>query len=232
VATIAQLLGMVIDTQSVVTGLMQDFRNAPDDLQRCNTKVSSMNIILDELEKLLRNQGDELALPPDLRQNFSDCLTQVQRDLSLATKYLQSIKGPSSSLQLRERATYALMRGRRVGEIMHHLKDSEDNLQTLINLLNLLVLKLLLYSCQLAKLLSSRSITTLLVNTKPQTLDLQTDTKVISPNDRLLGASSHKTTLFSVDSVLRNMEFYGYCSFETSLSGTRRVMCIGSKGNL
>jgi hypothetical protein len=136
VAAIAQLIGMVVDTGKIVTKLLHDFHNASDELQRHSAKISNIKMILVHIETLLRNEGEVFSMPPDLQQSFSVCLTIVQRDLHQATKYLKSITGPQSSLPIRDRAAFALKRSQKLGKLVHHLSESEDNLQRLISLLN------------------------------------------------------------------------------------------------
>lgn len=137
IASVTQLLVYIIHTTETVNKFCENIRDAPEQLQRTNDRLSMLRNVIQELHTYQQFFDDNLIIPPGLRQALFEAVKQTDFTVTRIQSMPVLQAAAASRKSLAWRVKWAARTRHKLESSLSHLEHCESLLGNALELINL-----------------------------------------------------------------------------------------------
>jgi hypothetical protein len=136
IASIAQILGCIIQTAEAIKGFCDDVQDAPAELQRIKNKLIILKGTLAHFQQYLDVFDDDIVVPPEVRETLILATLEVQRNVEALQEACKHPDTPGT-ISVRRKLKWAFIDRHVVDKLLLRLQSSENTLNCVGQLLHM-----------------------------------------------------------------------------------------------
>lgn len=131
VASVAQIVGVIVISCTALSHLSRDFQDAPAEIQRLHEKLDTTRISLESTQLFMEDMSEDEVLPPDLRQMLTKIMSRVQHSIATLEQSHDRLASHSTR-NFGRRFRWALLDKRLTKKLTQQLRDCESSLSNVL----------------------------------------------------------------------------------------------------